>query len=260
MIHERDQTIRDIRGEATVLANKFKTLKSKNKNLEINSQKLDELDKTIHDKMNALGESIKISILEELRSSLSKVENQVTEVKTSYANAAKASTPALTSGLKTIVKEARYEARKENRDHDNRSKNIIIHGVAEDTLDQSEDSDKTFVDTLVKTIRIPTPKLISVSRIGTRSTGKKRPLKVILGSEKEKMLFLRNLSALRGNDDYRGISVTEDLTPTERSVLKEWTDKAKELNLDDTSEIVYRVRGDSKNGYYLKKFPKLQRQ
>ena len=69
------------------------------------------------------------------------------------------------------------------------------------------------------------------------------------------MNFLRNLSVLKGNSLYKGVSVTEDLTQTERSVLKEWTEKAKDLNLDDT-DWLHRVRGDSKNGYYLKKFPR----
>ncbi len=71
------------------------------------------------------------------------------------------------------------------------------------------------------------------------------------------MTFLRNLSVLKGNDEFKGISVTEDLTPTEISVLQEWTEKAKDLNLDD-SDYAWRVRGDSKNGYRLKKFPKMQ--
>ena len=135
-------------------------------------------------------------------------------------------TPVSTSGL-------RYKEIKERRDHDQRQSNVIIHGVAE-CSEKKEDGDNKFVETLVKTIKISTPTIKSISRIGAEAVDKKRPIKVVLGSEKEKMTFLRNLSPLKGNKRYEGVSVTEDLTPTERSVLKEWTDKAKDLNLDYT--------------------------
>ena len=40
--------------------------------------------------------------------------------------------------------------------------------------------------------------------------------------------MMKNLVKLRGNPNYEGISVTEDYTLLERSVIKEWTQKAKE--------------------------------
>ena len=123
-----------------------------------------------------------------------------------------------------------------------------------------QDHDQKFVNGLIDTIKIPKPTIKNITRIGTQSADKNRPIKVILSTEKEKNSFLRNLSALKGNEDYKGVrSSTEDLTLTERSVLKKCTEKAKDLNLD-YSDVIYRVRGDSKNGYYLKKFQKLQRQ
>ena len=109
--------------------------------------------------------------------------------------------------------------------------------------ESTEDNDKKFVDDLIKTIRISTPKIKTMSRIGEKAENKKRPIKVILSTEKDKMTLLRNLSSLKGNKEYIGISLTEDLTMTERTVLKEWSEKAKELNLNDT-DWVYRVRGD----------------
>ncbi|XP_066910110.1 uncharacterized protein PF3D7_1120000-like [Clytia hemisphaerica] len=237
IIHERDRSIKDYQ-------KKVKILKTKNKSLENESYNVDDFEKKIKEQIDTLGESIKTSILQEIQPSLTKVEDQVTEVKT-YASATKASTP---NGLKTIVKEARYEEMKEKRDHDNRSKNIIIHGVTENTPEQTEIADRAFVDTLIETIKIPKPNMRAISRIGTQATDKKRPIKVVLVTEKEKMTVLRNLSALKDNEEYKGISITEDLTPTERSVLKEWTEKAKNLN-SYSSAVVHRVRGDSKNGY-----------
>ena len=140
-----------------------------------------------------------------------------------------------------------------------RQRNIIIHGVAESTEGTQQDHDQKFVTGLIDTIKIPKPTIKNITRIGTQSTDKNRPIKVVLSTEKEKTSLLRNLSALKGNEDYKGISVTEDLTLTERAVLKEWIEKAKDLNLD-YSNVIHRVRGDSKNGYRLKKFPRLQRQ
>ena len=119
-----------------------------------------------------------------------------------------------------------------------RDRNIIIHDVDESSDQQKEDSDKNFIDELIKTIRIPSLKIKSMSRIGKKAAEKKRPIKVVLSTEKGKMTLLRNLSSLKGNQANRGISLTEDLTQTERLVLKEWTDKAKNLNLDD-SDWVY---------------------
>jgi len=260
-IDAHEQMIEDYKEAATELAVKVKNLKTANKNLKekhVETRTVAYLDKKIQDQMNALGETIKTTILNEIQSSLAKVEDHVTEAKTSYANATKGASPVMASGLKTIVKEARYEELKEKRDHDSRTKNVIIHGVAESADDDIKKEDKDFVDNLIKTMKIPTPKVKLVSRIGTQAADKKRPIKVVLGSDKEKMTFLRNLSILKGKNEFKGISITEDLTLTERSVLKEWANKAKDLNLDDP-DFVWRVRGDSKNGYRLKKFTKIQK-
>lgn len=255
IIQRRDQKIEKIEESKTKLSENNKNMKKLMRERGLEKHLLDNLNKRIESQISELGETIKSSILEEIQSSLTKVESQVEK---SYANVTKASnTPMLTSGLKSIVKEARYEEIKEKKDHDQRQKNIVIHGVDEQEDEGTSDGDKKFLDALVKTIKIQTPSIKSVSRIGRKAEDKKRPIKVVLGSEKEKMTFLRNLAPLKDNQKYKGVSVTEDLTQTERLVLKEWADKAKELNLDDP-EWVWRVRGDSKNGYYHKKFPRNQ--
>ena len=58
----------------------------------------------------------------------------------------------------------------------------------------------------------------------------------------------------KNNTDYIGMSISEDLTIAERAVLKEWVDKAKPRNqgLPTNSNSIWRVRGDSKNGYRLR--------
>ncbi|XP_066917030.1 myb-like protein X [Clytia hemisphaerica] len=227
IIQRRDQKIEKIEESKTKLSESNKTMKKLMRERGLEKHLLDNLNKRIESQISELGETIKSSLLEEIQSSLTKVESQVEK---SYANVTKASnTPMLTSGLKSIVKEARYEEIKEKKDHDQRQKNIVIHGVDEQEDEGTSDGDKKFLDALVKTIKIQTPSIKSVSRIGRKAEDKKRPIKVVLGSEKEKMTFLRNLAPLKDNQKYKGVSVTEDLTQTERLVLKEWADK-KEKN------------------------------
>ena len=95
-----------------------------------------------------------------------------------------------------------------------------------------------------------------VVRIGLRADPKNRPIKVSLANEKEKSLVLRSLVALKNNTNYTGMSISEDLTIAERAVLKEWVVKAKSRNqgLPTNSNSIWRVSGDSKNGYRLKEF------
>ena len=51
---------------------------------------------------------------------------------------------------------------------------------------------------------------------------------------------------------YKAVSITEDLTPEERKNLKELSNQAKERNKNDSSDNEkWRVRGNSKNGFFL---------
>ena len=209
------------------------------------------LNERIQENLNELGSVIKTSIMNEIEHSLKKVENEVREVKQSYADATKGLAPKgapCTDNLKEIVKEARYAELSESRDQHHRVKNIIIHRVAENDLEQSSDADKDFVMKLVEDIKIPPPTIKSVTRIGQQDDSKKRPIKVVLSSEKEKSSILRNLSGLKNKESYNGISVTEDLTIAERSIFKQWSERAKDQNRKepDDSNFVWRVRGDSK--------------
>ena len=95
-----------------------------------------------------------------------------------------------------------------------------------------------------------------ITRIGKKDGERDRPLMIILQSEDEKVKLMGNLSALKGNDVYSGISVTEDLTPEQRNIFKALVNEAKKHNDTEGVDHTLRVRGSSKNGYYLKKFPK----
>ena len=57
---------------------------------------------------------------------------------------------------------------------------------------------------------------------------KNRPIKVVVNTEEERNRILSNLRNLKGIPEYKTISVTEDYTITERRMMKDLSDKAKE--------------------------------
>lgn len=59
-----------------------------------------------------------------------------------------------------------------------------------------------------------------VFRIGTYIQNKIRPMKIVLQSEKDVHIIIRNTKKLRGATDYGNISVTFDRTPKQLSRYK----------------------------------------
>jgi len=180
----------------------------------------------------------------------------------SYAEAAKSGEPVAvdpilntnnSDALMKVIKNARKEEVAEVMDKQKRSGNIIIHGVAEYNTD-SNTNDQKWANDLIDDLRARV-NIKRVSRIGALCEEKKRPLIVTLTSEEEKINLLGNLPALKGLQRYKGISITEDLTPEERKCFKNLSNVARERNLGNeaSSSYTWRVRGNSKNGFYLKK-------
>ena len=79
-----------------------------------------------------------------------------------------------------------------------------------------------------------------------------------MNTEEEKNRILSNLRNLKDSPEYKTISVTEDYTITERRMIKDWSDKAKEKTKNESpdSKFVWRVRGSPKNSLRLKRFLK----
>ena len=92
----------------------------------------------------------------------------------------------------------------------------------------------------------------SVTRIG-REDNIKRPIKVVFFNEENKMKVMNNLSGLKGKEQYKKISVTEDYTLRERQKLKEFIAKAHQRNLEDreNKDYQWKVRGIPKIGLRL---------
>ena len=161
--------------------------------------------------------------------------------------------------FQTIIRVAKIEEKKEERDHDQRKKNIIVHGAHEESSTQEEqvNMDKTFVDNLLKDVAYKVvPKYIG--RVGNKAEGKSRPLKIVFNTDEEKRKLFSNLKALKGVDKYQKVSISDDFTIAERELIKVWAKKAKEKNEVEPpdSNIIWRVRGNPKSGLILRKIAK----
>ena len=137
-----------------------------------------------------------------------------------------------------------------------RSANIVIHGLKE----SSKEDDKKFAEGLLTKVGVESMCIKTTQRIG--KLGANGPLKVELPSEKHKLEVLQNLRNLKGDENYKGIGITEDFTLAERKLIQEYNTRAKEKNETDQDKdsFVWRVRGSPKNGLFIKKFRKTQAQ
>lgn len=151
-----------------------------------------------------------------------------------------------------IIRDEKLKEIEEEHQHDLRQSNIMIFGKKE----ENEVQDDQFVENLIKDVGIDSS-VKFMTRIG--EPGKKiRPIKVVLESSHDRYLLMKGLVNLKGKLSYEGISITEDFTIFERSIIKEWANKAKERNEREPkdSKFVWRVRGTPSKSLYLKKTEK----
>ena len=158
--------------------------------------------------------------------------------------------------FRSLMMSTRNEELAEEKDKKERSCNIIIHGKDEN---KEEKDDSEFVKNMINVIGCNvTPK--SVTRIGRPDNNKKRPIKIILQNKQEKDKIMNNLRNLKDHNEFKGISITDDYTMSERQMIKEFATKAKEKSSlePDGSNYVWRVRGTPKNGLILKRYTKVK--
>ena len=231
---------------------------------------LKQLTDLVATKFEEVEKSLKLSILTEVDKCNKKFEEKIEEVVSinkSYAesvtNTEGSSTtnrPAVTSppDFRSIIREEENEKLADETDKKRRACNIIVHGVAvstSDDKDQAKQHDKDLVTALIRDLGHGFDSK-SVFRLGNGPT--KRPIKVTFNSEDEKNDIMNSLRNLKGKEQYKGVSVTDDHTLKDRELIKEWTEKAKSANNEEPSDSVYewKVRGSPKNGLSLRKFRK----
>ena len=136
----------------------------------------------------------------------------------------------------------------EERDRENRSHNVIIYRVAESGAREDRvKTDKAFCMKLLKDVlrlEVQEADVKSVFRLGKRETGQTadRPLMVQFRDKSVKNSMMESLYRLReAEDNFKNISVTHDVTQSERSECKKLVEEAKKKQQEE--------QGNSCGGY-----------
>jgi len=138
-----------------------------------------------------------------------------------------------------------------------RGKNIILIGVTEyeGTPEEIEKQENDYVTSLLNIIGVNS-KPEYIGRLGQKGIGRKRPIKLAMKSSQEKDEIMSRLVNLKNaEDEYRKISIKEDYTFQERSLVKQWLKKAEDKNQAENTDK-WKVRGNPKNGLRLVKITK----
>ena len=138
-------------------------------------------------------------------------------------------------------------------------KKRVIHGKCES--ETNKDNDKQFVNDMIKDISVGAITAKSIIGIGKTKNEKTRPIKVIFNNKEVKSKVMSNLRHLKGKEIYNKISITDDYTMSERKMVKDYEDMAKQKNreLGNDAKTIVLVRGTPKNGLYLKEVMKDKR-
>ena len=192
---------------------------------------------------------------EVIKKELSSTAKTIEEVsKKTYAEIAKENG----TELKTIMKKQKEDEKREEMDILSRKNNIVMHGVREridETEEEVQKADKEEVEELLQSVGVFDNVNVKTTheRIGKKSH-KYRPLKVTFQNIQHKQLVMDNLYRIKTNAPYYRVSVTEDYTWSERKKIKEFCDRAKELNKDgEDNDYIWRVKGSPRTSLYLKK-------
>ena len=129
------------------------------------------------------------------------------------------------ANLRTIMMNQKNEEILEKNDRKTRAKKIVVHGKKED-----DGEDDAFIKEFLILVGDDDSKMVSAKRIGTAQETTTRPILVQLQSEVDKIKVMSNLRNLKDVSKYTGISITGDYTLAEREMIKNYRQKAKELN------------------------------
>lgn len=219
----------------------------KNLNEDPGFHTIEYVEQKFEEKLESLKPTIKEMIEQTIKTEC-KALSEKTYASVTSSNTTNLATPNQDS-LKEVIKDAWREEGAEEADKRRRAPNVIVHGLPE----KDEENDKSWASDFIKDTHARA-NIQRVRRLGVADGNKKRPLLLSLKNEQEKWTVIGNLTSLKGLENYKGISITEDLTPAQRKVYKELSNDAKKLNSEEKSQTeIYRVRGDTKNGFAVKK-------
>ena len=208
-----------------------------------------DLQKGVEEKITAIEASIDVK-LKTIKDDINKSKNGISFA--SIVSGESATPVSNTADFRTLMRTTRNEEITEEKEKERKRKNVVIHGC--DTSDQEKT--KKFIETLLTDAGTEKIGYTTVNRIG-KVDQPKRPIIVEFNTEHDKDVLMRSLRNLKGKCEYKGISITDDYTVTEREMIKDYKTEAKEMNAkNESEEFFFCVRGTPKNGLYIKKVKK----
>ena len=117
-----------------------------------------------------------------------------------------------------------------------RNLNIIIHRLPEDNVGK----DQTIIEELFGVVGLKYSPTVTIDRLGSKSNEKTRPIRLSMGTPKEKADFMSSLGRLKnGPDTFKNISVTDDYTQDERKEILQWVEEANERSKKNEDGYVW---------------------
>ena len=228
-------------------------------------------------KFDEVEKNLKMSLLTEVEKSNKLLEDKINEVVLTNKSFADAVTTSEATGATTasrvppshdfraIMRAEHNEQLAEESEKKSRACNLVLHGIPESISANKEEAKQHDIELISRFIEYLGLQMDykSTFRLGKKNEileRSKRPIKVTMKSEQDKDRVMASLKELKGKDNYKGVSVTDDHTIKERNTIKEWVDKAKTANANEADDSIYewKVRGSPKNGMSLKKLKKRQ--
>jgi len=165
--------------------------------------------------------------------------------------------------IKLVVQEEINKKSAEERDIENRKRNIILYRVPEkvtDNVAERKGSDATFVTDLLEAVwnmSITEQDIEKMYRLGRWEEDKVRPLLVTFKNAEVKEHIMANLRDLsQPVEKFRGIGVSHDLHPKEREELKKMVEVARQDYIasgnDDVENFKFLVVGQGSRRKVIK--------
>ena len=125
------------------------------------------------------------------------------------------------TNFRAIIREAKEAEQAEDLEQRRRVCNVILHGVPEKYIDneKQKDENEKYIAFLFETLDL-FALYRSFNRIGVKGD-RARPIRLILRNDHEKDSLMGRLQNLKDMRDLK-LSITDDYTPSQRKVIKEW--------------------------------------
>jgi hypothetical protein len=143
------------------------------------------------------------------------------------------------NGIQRMVCETKIQA-EEEKDKEERARNIIIYRVEESksgAYEERSKDDKVMACNIIKALideEFDEKEISKVFRLGKNSSEKERPLLIQFESRMTKNLLLQNLFKLK-RTSFKNIVISQDMTLNERTECKKLHEEAKGMETADQS-------------------------